>query len=177
MGENPQKRRVGLRKTENNAVPPVFNGPVNHAKDALYQPAFSIPGRAFPRQRFEKHPHGAAVRIGDQVPFEGIDHVGGGEHLTFMKSHPFSNVKGIGLKEASHFLRNIGFGRDLAILDVHILKNMVKYGILKEIPKNISKARYLELESKLKRFAKKVNISMDELDLLFWASQTGMVFK
>ena len=36
------------------------------------------------------------------------------------------NIKGIGLKEASHFLRNIGY-KDLAILDRHILKNLKKY--------------------------------------------------
>ena len=34
------------------------------------------------------------------------------------------NVKGLGYKEASHFLRNIGLGEDLAILDRHILKNL-----------------------------------------------------
>ena len=31
------------------------------------------------------------------------------------------NVKGMGYKEASHFLRNIGFDQDLAILDRHIV--------------------------------------------------------
>ena len=87
------------------------------------------------------------------------------------------NVKGLGLKEASHFLRNIGFGRELAILDVHILKNMKKYGIIKEVPKNISEKKYLILEEKIEKFSGKINIPMDELDLLFWASETGVVFK
>ena len=31
-------------------------------------------------------------------------------------------IKGLGYKEASHFLRNIGLGESLAILDRHILK-------------------------------------------------------
>ncbi len=87
------------------------------------------------------------------------------------------NVKGLGLKEASHFLRNIGFGRDLAILDVHILRNMVNYKVIDELPGNISKAKYLLLEDRLRKFSQKINIPMDELDLLFWSSATGHIFK
>jgi len=87
------------------------------------------------------------------------------------------NVKGIGLKEASHFLRNIGFGRDLAILDVHILRNMVRYGIIRQVPDGISEKKYLSLEEKLRRFSRKIGIPMDELDLLFWSGETGEIFK
>jgi len=87
------------------------------------------------------------------------------------------NVKGVGLKEASHFLRNIGFGKDLAILDVHILNNMVNYKIIREVPTYISKTRYLLLENELSRFSRKINIPMDELDLLFWSMETGEIFK
>ena len=87
------------------------------------------------------------------------------------------NVKGIGFKEASHFLRNIGFGSDLAILDVHILKNMIKYGIIKTRPKTLTRLKYLELENKLRKFSQEIKIPMDELDLLFWSSETGEIFK
>lgn len=87
------------------------------------------------------------------------------------------NVKGLGLKEASHFLRNIGFGRDLAILDVHILRNMVNYKVIDGLPGNISKAKYLLLEDRLRKFSQKINIPMDELDLLLWSSATGQIFK
>ena len=44
------------------------------------------------------------------------------------------NVKGLGYKEASHFLRNIGLGEDLAILDRHILKNLALLGVIDEVP-------------------------------------------
>ncbi len=88
-----------------------------------------------------------------------------------------NNVKGIGYKEASHFLRNIGFGSDLAILDVHILRNMVKHGIISEAPKSLTRKKYLETEGKLKRFSKRIGIPMAELDLLFWAMETGHIFK
>lgn len=87
------------------------------------------------------------------------------------------NIKGIGFKEASHFLRNIGLGRDIAILDVHILKNMVRYGMIAQRPKGINCRIYLSLEESMKKFSQKVGIPLDELDLLFWSSETGEIFK
>lgn len=86
------------------------------------------------------------------------------------------NIKGLGLKEASHFLRNIGY-RDLAILDRHILKNLHKYGVIKEVPEALTEKKYYEIEEDFKKFADKVKIPMDELDLLFWSMETGEVFK
>jgi N-glycosylase/DNA lyase len=86
------------------------------------------------------------------------------------------NVKGLGWKEASHFLRNIGH-RNLAILDRHILKNLVRTGVLKEAPKTLSAKLYLEIEQKFLRFSDEVGISMDELDLTFWCMETGKVLK
>lgn len=87
------------------------------------------------------------------------------------------DVKGLGYKEASHFLRNVGLGFDLAILDRHIIKNLLKYGIIEEIPKSLTKKCYLSLENKMKEFSEKVNIPLAELDLLLWSEETGEVFK
>jgi N-glycosylase/DNA lyase len=87
------------------------------------------------------------------------------------------NVKGLGYKEASHFLRNIGLGKDLAILDVHILKNLKKYRIIGKIPASISRKTYLNIEARMRDFSRKINIPMEELDLLFWSNQTGFIFK
>ncbi len=88
------------------------------------------------------------------------------------------NVKGVGMKEASHFIRNIGFGGEqLAILDRHILKNLKKLGIIKIIPKVLTKKTYLEIEKKMRRFSEKINIPMYELDMLLWSKETGKVFK
>ena len=87
------------------------------------------------------------------------------------------NIRGLGHKEASHFLRNIGLGRDIAILDVHILRNLKKYNVIKEAPKSVSRKVYLNIEDKMRNFSKKIDIPMDELDLLFWAKQTGYIFK
>lgn len=87
------------------------------------------------------------------------------------------NVRGLGWKEASHFLRNVGKGSDIAIVDRHILKNLMGFGFIDEIPKTITKKRYHELETKVEEFSKKFNIPMDELDLLLWSKETGKVFK
>jgi N-glycosylase/DNA lyase len=88
------------------------------------------------------------------------------------------NIKGLGYKEASHFLRNIGLGQDIAILDRHILKNLKKYGAISRIPVNIgSRKIYLELENKARTFSRKMGIPLEELDLLFWSMETGHIFK
>jgi N-glycosylase/DNA lyase len=86
-------------------------------------------------------------------------------------------VNGFGMKEASHFLRNIGFYEDLAILDRHILRNLVKCGVLEEVPKNLNVKKYLEIENKMKNYCKKNGINFAELDLIFWSNETGEVFK
>jgi len=87
------------------------------------------------------------------------------------------NINGFGMKEASHFLRNIGMSNDLAILDSHILKNLYEYGIIDKPIKNPSPKKYLEIENKMKKFSENVGIPFDELDLLLWSKETGMVFK
>jgi N-glycosylase/DNA lyase len=79
------------------------------------------------------------------------------------------NIPGLGMKESSHFLRNIGFGQDVAILDRHILRSLVDYSVIKEIPTTLTKQKYLEIEQKMIEFSKRTNIALDELDLLFWS--------
>lgn len=97
--------------------------------------------------------------------------------IQFERQWLVENVQGLGWKEASHFLRNVGHGKDLAIIDRHILKNMKELGIIKKIPKSLSKNTYLSLEKKLQNFSEKINIPVEELDLLLWSKETGRVFK
>jgi len=85
------------------------------------------------------------------------------------------NVKGLGYKEASHFLRNAGF-RDVAIIDRHILKFLQTRGLM-EIPKALTKRKYLEFESLLSIIADKLKITLAELDLYLWYLMTGKVLK
>lgn len=85
-------------------------------------------------------------------------------------------VKGFGFKEASHFLRNIGYS-GFGILDRHILRHMVECGVYKEVPKVSSVLQYLEVERAFSRLAKSVGIPLDELDMLFWSYETGEILK
>ena len=86
-------------------------------------------------------------------------------------------VKGMGLKECAHYLRNVGRGETIAILDRHIMKNLVKYGAIRALPKSLTAKRYMEIEKKMSSFCRKIGIPMSHLDLLFWAEETGKVFK
>ncbi|MDR1952061.1 MAG: N-glycosylase/DNA lyase [Elusimicrobiota bacterium] len=87
------------------------------------------------------------------------------------------NVKGIGYKEAGHFLRNIGLGKDLAILDRHILKNLLFFGAIKEIPKNLTHREYERIEKEMRNFSKKTGIPMAHLDMILWCKESGGIFK
>ncbi|HLC39421.1 MAG TPA: N-glycosylase/DNA lyase [archaeon] len=100
----------------------------------------------------------------------------GGNQLA-MREWFAENVMGLGMKEASHFLRNVGFGSELAILDRHILKNLYEYGAIEELPKTLTEKKYVEIEKKMKEFAEKIGIPFEELDLLLWAEETGFIFK
>ena len=87
------------------------------------------------------------------------------------------DVKGIGYKEASHFLRNVGIGEDLAILDRHILKNLRSLQVIEEVPASLSRRRYLEIEEGMKELSEGVGIPMSHLDIVLWYKETGEVFK
>ena len=88
-----------------------------------------------------------------------------------------NNIKGMAWKEAGHFLRNIGFGDEIAILDRHILKNLVRLEVIDEVPKTLTKKIYLEIETKVKEYCKEVNIPMASFDLLLWYLEAGEIFK
>ena len=85
------------------------------------------------------------------------------------------NFKGLGYKEASHFLRNIGY-TDFAIVDFHIIDVLTKHGLI-EKPETLTKRRYLEIEDLLRKIAGKLNLSLAELDLYLWYMETGKVLK
>lgn len=87
------------------------------------------------------------------------------------------NIKGIGYKEASHFLRNIGLGESLAILDRHVLRFMLDIGLIKEIPKSLSRGKYLKIENILKEFSREIDIPLAHLDFVLWYDKTGRIFK
>lgn len=85
------------------------------------------------------------------------------------------SIKGIGYKEASHFLRNIGY-KDLAIIDFHIADLLDRYRVIKK-PKTITRKKYFEIEEVLRLIAGKLGISLAELDLYLWYLETGRILK
>lgn len=87
------------------------------------------------------------------------------------------NVKGVGLKEASHFIRNIGLSNNqLAILDRHVLNCLKSLNVIEHIPKTLTRKVYESIEIKMKEFSGRVGIPLDALDLLLWSEETGFVF-
>lgn len=85
-------------------------------------------------------------------------------------------IKGLGYKEASHYLRNIGlFG--YAILDKHVLNCMAELGLIDDPKPPSTRDKYLLAESRLKDFAVKTGINFDELDLVLWSIKTGEILK
>ncbi len=85
------------------------------------------------------------------------------------------NVKGLGMKESSHFLRNIGY-KDVAIIDFHIVDLLVAENIIQK-HKTITKKIYLNIEKELEKLAEQTNLNLAELDLYLWYIETGKILK
>ncbi len=85
-------------------------------------------------------------------------------------------IVGLGYKEASHFLRNIGF-KGCAILDKHILRSMAELGLIDDPKPPGNRTRYLAYEASLRALACDLNIDFDELDLVLWSLKTGEILK
>ncbi|MFH1474062.1 MAG: N-glycosylase [Candidatus Aenigmatarchaeota archaeon] len=81
------------------------------------------------------------------------------------------NIKGLGMKESAHFMRNIGF-KGMAIIDVHIQNFLKKVGVIEQ-DKSLTKKRYMELEKKFLELADKLKIPAEELDIAIWLYQSG----
>jgi N-glycosylase/DNA lyase len=87
------------------------------------------------------------------------------------------HVHGLGYKESSHFLRNIG-RTGFAIIDFHIIDLLVRYGMIeKPKSKSLSRKRYEEIESVLAKMAKRSGTTQGELDLYLWYMETGKILK
>jgi len=96
------------------------------------------------------------------------------ERRDFFAANPA--VRGIGYKEASHFLRNVGY-RGYAILDKHLLSRLAEFGVIESPKPPSTKKQYLAIEEKVRLFADSIGIDFDELDLLLWYTKTGEILK
>jgi N-glycosylase/DNA lyase len=85
-------------------------------------------------------------------------------------------IKGLGYKEASHYLRNIGF-TGYAILDKHVLRCLAELKIIDDPKPPNTRSKYLTVEAKLKKFTDMTGIDFDEMDLVLWSMKTGVILK
>lgn len=115
---------------------------------------FTGPGGVSIRQVLEREPSGLARR----------------EYLV-------SEVRGMGYKEASHFLRNIGLGDGLAILDRHVLKYLESAGLINAVGQSLSRKRYMKTEQVLNGLAFQAGMPVTHLDFVLWYMATGDIFK
>jgi N-glycosylase/DNA lyase len=88
-----------------------------------------------------------------------------------------ATIRGIGYKEASHFLRNIGLYEDIAILDRHVLRNLLRFGVVERVPEGLSRKQYLQTEERMRILAGCMAMPLHHLDMVFWYRETGEIFR
>ena len=128
-------------------------------------------GHRFPNARAEyivlARPHANTIK-------ETLESIG---DENAMREWIVENIKGIGMKEASHFLRNIGY-KNLAIIDFHIVDFLAKHGLIeKPKSKSLTPKRYVEIENILREISERAELNLGELDLYLWYLETGTVLK
>lgn len=83
-----------------------------------------------------------------------------------------ASIRGIGWKEASHFLRNMGC-RNLAIIDRHVASVLKGHGVIRRIPNLSSRKGYLEVERKLAGLSGELGVDLAELDCYLFYLGSG----
>jgi N-glycosylase/DNA lyase len=79
------------------------------------------------------------------------------------------NAPGIGPKQASMFVRNVGLSYELAILDRHVLNYMIALDITPTPIRQTSALRpYLKGETALRVHADHIGVSVGLLDWAIW---------
>src|SRR5256886_17069119 len=123
------------------------------------RPAYVVVTRDYLRESFPMRLRERLVSFRDPI-----------ERRDWLAKDP--RVKGLGYKEAGHFLRHIGF-KGYGILDKHIVRCLYELSIIDSPKPPTTRGRYLETEQKMREFAAQANIDFDELDLLLWSIKTG----
>ncbi len=131
-------------------------------------------GHRFPQQRMERIKE---VRKKFNKVVELIKEIDNPYELRKLLANQESEfkIKGFGYKEASHFLRNIGYD-NVAILDRHVIKFLKKNGYIEEF-KTLTPKIYEEIEKKVLELAKRLEIKPSALDLYIFYIATGKVLK
>lgn len=87
------------------------------------------------------------------------------------------NIPGIGLKGASHFLRNTGYGKDLGVASRHTLAVLNDLELMENSSPPNDEESYREMEEAMRELGEKLDISTGAVDLVLWSMKTGKVFR
>ena len=80
-----------------------------------------------------------------------------------------AEVSGLGPKQASLFLRNIGYAKNVAVLDVHVLTYMTWVGLIDAPLRSVSTVhKYETLEDSFIEHAWSFDCTPDQFDLAVW---------
>jgi len=82
------------------------------------------------------------------------------------------NVKGLGMKESAHVLRNLGY-KGVVMIDVHVQRFLRKMGFYNSEKKSLTKKQYEELEQKFLGLSNRLKIPPEELDIAIWLYESG----
>lgn len=163
----PQSRATNAMKVQNELM----------RVDFLHKPIDPVPILRNPENYIRFHNTKAQRLLEAREYFPEILNILKKSETPFKSRNEIKKIaKGFGMKESSHFLRNIGYN-GLAILDRHILKHLVQCGLYNEIPKVNPDAKYIEVEQKMMNYADSIGIPLDELDIVFWSYESGEILK
>jgi len=92
------------------------------------------------------------------------------DNIANVRAFFVKEIKGMGPKQSSHFLRNVGYSNEFAVLDVHILRYMHIQGIIEETyTKAIGTLKqYEKLEALLIDFLKYMKYPIGFVDQAIW---------
>lgn len=99
------------------------------------------------------------------------------EDLESTREHLVDELKGVGWKGASHFLRNVGYGNGFAIVSGRITSKLHELGVIESVEQPSGKEEYLEIEERMRGLSRELDIDIKALDLVLWSMETGEVFK
>ena len=141
--------------------------------DALEQPIFSpMTKRQGRKYRYPKLRANHIRRTAEQIYLSGHSIRSillSCDNEKDVRSKIVSFAVGVGPKQASLFLRNIGYAKNLAILDTHILKYMSVVGLLPQIIQSVSSLRKYEvIEQLLCSYSKRFQTSLAYIDTAIW---------
>jgi N-glycosylase/DNA lyase len=148
----------------------IDNGFLNWSEEKLAETLTEL-GHRFPNARakymFESQNHKDTIK-------ETLESF---ENENKIREWIVQNIKGIGMKEASHFLRNIGY-KNVAIIDFHIVDSLARHGLIEQpASRSLTQKQYLEIEGVLRKISEAAQIPLGELDLYLWYEETGTVLK